>query len=152
MKIRLDNLSPFGYNKHHFITGYINMRFEEYATQFVQKIGKKEGPISPAIINSASFGYGNSETGEGIFDGSIKKPLYARMGNPTTAQLEECLADMDKGIGAVAASTGMGATALATLSLLRSGDEIISIGGLFGGKCWKSKYGISRYLSYRRNC
>ena len=133
MKIRLDNLSPFGYNKHHFITGYINMRFEEYATQFVQKIGKKEGPISPAIINSASFGYGNSETGEGIFDGSIKKPLYARMGNPTTAQLEECLADMDKGIGAVAASTGMGATALATLSLLRSGDEIISIGGLFGG-------------------
>jgi len=109
------------------------MRFEEFTTQFVQQIGKKEGPISPVMINSASFGYGNSETGEGIFDGSVKKPLYARMGNPTSAQLEQILASMDGGIGAVAASSGMGATAMATLSLLKSGDEIISIGGLFGG-------------------
>jgi O-acetylhomoserine (thiol)-lyase len=109
------------------------MRFEEFTTRFVQQTGKKEGPISPVMINSASFGYGNSETGEGIFDGSIKKPLYARVGNPTSGQLEQILASMDGGIGAVAASSGMGATAMATLSLLRAGDEIISIGGLFGG-------------------
>jgi len=108
-------------------------RFEEYTTQFVQQVGKKEGAVSPVIINSASFGYGDSETGEGIFDGSVKKPLYSRMGNPTSAQLEQILAQMDGGIGAVAASSGMGATAMATLSLLKSGDEILSIGGLFGG-------------------
>ena len=107
--------------------------FEEYATRFVQQIGKKEGPISPVMINSASFGYGDSETGEGIFDGSVKKPLYSRMGNPTSAQLEQVLASMDGGIGAVVTSSGMGATALATLSLLKNGDEIVSIGGLFGG-------------------
>jgi O-acetylhomoserine (thiol)-lyase len=107
--------------------------FEEYATRFVQQIGKKEGPISPMMINSASFGYGDSETGEGIFDGSVKKPLYSRMGNPTSAQLEQVLASMDGGIGAVVTSSGMGATALATLSLLKNGDEIVSIGGLFGG-------------------
>lgn len=109
------------------------MRFEEYMTRFVQQTGKKEGAISPAVINSASFAYGNSETGEGIFEGSVKKPLYARVGNPTSAQLEQILASMDGGIGAVAASSGMGATAMATLSLLRAGDEIISVGGLFGG-------------------
>jgi O-acetylhomoserine (thiol)-lyase len=109
------------------------MRFEEFSTQFVQQVGKKEGPISPVMINSASFGYGDSETGEGIFDGSVKKPLYSRVGNPTSAQLESILASMDGGIGAVAASSGMGATAMATLSLLKSGDEILSIGGLFGG-------------------
>lgn len=108
-------------------------RFEEFTTRIVQQVGKKEGPVSPVMVNSASFGYGNSETGEGIFDGSIKKPLYARVGNPTSAQLEQILAHMDGGIGAVAASSGMGATAMATLSLLKSGDEIISIGGLFGG-------------------
>lgn len=108
-------------------------RFEEYTTQFVQQVGKKEGAISPVIINSASFGYGDSETGEGIFDGSVKKPLYSRMGNPTSGQLEQILAAMDGGIGAVAASSGMGATAMATISLLKSGDEIVSIGGLFGG-------------------
>lgn len=109
------------------------MRFEEFTTRFVQQAGKKEGPVSPVMVNSASFGYGNSETGEGIFEGSVKKPLYARMGNPTSAQLEQILASMDGGIGAVATSSGMGATAMATMSLLRSGDEIISVGGLFGG-------------------
>lgn len=109
------------------------MRFEEFSTQFVQQVGKKEGPISPVMINSASFGYGDSETGEGIFDGSVKKPLYSRMGNPTSAQLEQILASMDGGVGAIAASSGMGATAMATLSLLQSGDEILSVGGLFGG-------------------
>ena len=108
-------------------------KFEEYCTDFVQSVGNKQGAISPAITSSASFAYGDAETSEGIFNGSVKKPLYSRMGNPTTAKLEAILAKMDSGIGAVATSSGMGATTLATMSLLESGDEIISIGGLFGG-------------------
>ncbi len=108
-------------------------RFENFCTQFVQLVGKKEGAISPSITGSASFAYGDSETAEGIFDGSVKKPLYSRMGNPTSAQLESILADMDGGVGAVVTSSGMSATTLACMSLLKSGDEIISIGGLFGG-------------------
>ena len=107
--------------------------FEEYCTKFVQSVGNKEGSVSPVVTNSAAFAYGDSQTGEGIFDGSIKKPLYSRMGNPTTAKLESILAEMDGGIGAIATSSGMGATTLATMSLLESGDEIVSIGGLFGG-------------------
>lgn len=107
--------------------------FEEYSTYFVQEIGSKEGAVSPSITQSASFGYGDSATGEGIFDGSVKKPLYSRMGNPTTARLENILAKMDGGIGAVCTSSGMAATTLAVMSIVSSGDEIISIGGLFGG-------------------
>ena len=108
-------------------------RFEAFTTQFVQGVGSKEGAVSPAVVSSAAFGYGDPESAEAIFDGSLKKPLYSRMGNPTTARLEEVLAAMDGGIGAVATSSGMAATTLATMSLLQSGDEIISIGGLFGG-------------------
>jgi O-acetylhomoserine (thiol)-lyase len=107
--------------------------FEQYCTQFVQAVGNKEGAVSPVITASAAFGYGDAQTAEGIFDGSIKKPLYSRMGNPTTAKLESIMAKMDGGVGAVATSSGMGATTLATMSLLEAGDEIISIGGLFGG-------------------
>ncbi|MDA3946464.1 MAG: aminotransferase class I/II-fold pyridoxal phosphate-dependent enzyme [Helicobacteraceae bacterium] len=107
--------------------------FEEFSTYFVQNVGSKEGAVSPAVTQSAAFGYGSPETAEGIFDGSIKKPLYARMGNPTNAKLEGILATMDGGIGAIVTSSGMAATALATMSLLKSGDNIISIGGLFGG-------------------
>ncbi len=108
-------------------------RFEEYSTYFVQEIGSKEGAVSPAITQSASFGYGDSQTGEGIFDGSVKKPLYSRVGNPTTAKLEGILAKMDGGIGAVCTSSGMAATTLACMSIVSSGDEVISVGGLFGG-------------------
>ncbi|QOP46297.1 aminotransferase class I/II-fold pyridoxal phosphate-dependent enzyme [Sulfurimonas paralvinellae] len=108
-------------------------KFENYCTDFVQRVGAKEGAISPAITSSASFAYGSPETAEGIFNGSVKKPLYSRMGNPTTAKLESIMAKMDGGIGAVATSSGMGATTLACMSLLASGDEIISVGGLFGG-------------------
>lgn len=107
--------------------------FEEYCTKFVQATGNKEGAVSPVITNSASFAYGDPETAEGIFDGSVKKPLYSRMGNPTSAKLESIMADMDGGVGAVATSSGMGAVTLATMSIVSAGDEIISIGGLFGG-------------------
>jgi O-acetylhomoserine (thiol)-lyase len=108
-------------------------RFENFTTDFVQNIGKKEGAISPVIINSASFGYGSPQTAEGIFDGSVKKPLYSRVGNPTSAQLEQVLAQMDGGIGAITTSSGMAATTLAVMSIVSAHDEIISIGGLFGG-------------------
>jgi len=107
--------------------------FEEYSTYFVQEIGSKEGAVSPVIAQSASFGYGDSQTGEGIFNGSVKKPLYSRVGNPTGAKLESILAKMDDGIGAVCTSSGMAATTLAVMSIVSAGDEIISIGGLFGG-------------------
>ncbi|MEO1938280.1 MAG: aminotransferase class I/II-fold pyridoxal phosphate-dependent enzyme, partial [Sulfurimonas sp.] len=107
--------------------------FEEFSTQFVQLVGNKEGAISPSITTSASFAYGSPEIAEGIFDGSVKKPLYSRIGNPTTAKLESIMAKMDGGISAIATSSGMGATTLAVMSLLEAGDNIISIGGLFGG-------------------
>jgi O-acetylhomoserine (thiol)-lyase len=107
--------------------------FEEHCTQFVQSVGNKELAVSPGIISSASFAYGDAQTAEGIFSGSVKKPLYSRMGNPTSARLESILADMDGGVGAVATSSGMGAITMAITSLVSSGDEIISVGGLFGG-------------------
>lgn len=107
--------------------------FKDEESFFVQTIGSKEGAINPTVTNSAAFAFKTPEIAEGIFDGSIKKPLYSRMGNPTTAKLESVLAQMDGGVGAIATSSGMGAISLATLSLLSSSDEIISIGGLFGG-------------------
>ena len=107
--------------------------FEEYCTKFVQSVANKDGAVSPTLTNSASFAYKTPETAEGIFDGSVKKPLYSRMGNPTSSRLESIMAEMDGGVGAVATSSGMAATTLATMSLLASGDEIVSIGGLFGG-------------------
>lgn len=92
-----------------------------------------ESAISTPIVSSATFAYENSQEGEDIFAGKSPKPLYARMGNPTSSVLEEKLSNMEGGVGAIATSSGMGAITMSIMSLCSSGDEIISIGGLFGG-------------------
>ena len=92
-----------------------------------------ESAISTPIVSSATFAYENSQEGEDIFAGKSPKPLYARMGNPTSSVLEEKLSKMEGGIATIATSSGMGAITMSIMSLCSSGDEIISIGGLFGG-------------------
>ena len=89
--------------------------------------------ISTPITSSASFYYESSDEAKEIFSGKLSKPLYSRMGNPTTSVLEEEISKMENGIGSVATSSGMGAITMSIMSLCSSGDEIISIGGLFGG-------------------
>ena len=89
--------------------------------------------ISTPITSSASFYYENSQEAKDIFSGTSNKPLYSRMGNPTTSELESRLSKMENGIGAVATSSGMGAITMSIMSLCSAGDEIIAIGGLFGG-------------------
>ncbi|WP_281950517.1 aminotransferase class I/II-fold pyridoxal phosphate-dependent enzyme [Nitrosophilus kaiyonis] len=107
--------------------------FEEFQTFIVQQSADKDGPLSPPIINSAAFSYGNPESAEKIFSGEINRPLYSRIANPTNSKLENLISYIDKGAGSVVTSSGMGAISLAIMSFLKSGDEIISIGGLFGG-------------------
>jgi len=108
-------------------------KFEHFASLLPRLVGSQEGSVSPAITNSASFSYGNSLNAQEIFAGNTKKPIYSRMGNPTNAKLESILAKIDSGAGAVVTSSGMAAINLAILGICQSGDEIISIGGLFGG-------------------
>jgi len=89
--------------------------------------------ISTPITSSATFFYESSKEAEEIFSGNCAQPLYSRMGNPTSAELEQKLSSMENGIGAVATSSGMGAITMVITSLCSSDDEIIAVGGLFGG-------------------
>lgn len=92
-----------------------------------------ESAISTPIISSATFNYKDSNEAKNIFNGSCSKPLYSRMGNPTSSILEQKIAQLDGGVAAVATSSGMGAISMVVTSLCSSGDEIIAVGGLFGG-------------------
>ena len=89
--------------------------------------------ISTPITSSATFFYESSQEAEDIFSGNTLQPLYSRMGNPTSAQLEQKLSKLEYGIGAVATSSGMSAITMVITSLCSSGDEIVAVGGLFGG-------------------
>jgi O-acetylhomoserine (thiol)-lyase len=107
--------------------------FNQFNTQLVHGVGSRIGAIAPTITPSAAYGYQDAQEAEGIFGASINKPLYARVGNPTNGKLESIMSQMEEGIGAIATSSGMGAIAMVATALLASGDEILCIGGFFGG-------------------
>jgi O-acetylhomoserine (thiol)-lyase len=104
-----------------------------------------DSTVSTPITSSASFSYKNSKEAEGIFSGEVNKPLYSRMGNPTTSVLEEQITRMEDGMGCVATSSGMGAISMAVASFCSSRDEVIAIGGLFGGSYALFSKTLSRY-------
>ncbi|MEA1879771.1 MAG: aminotransferase class I/II-fold pyridoxal phosphate-dependent enzyme [Campylobacterota bacterium] len=107
--------------------------FEHFNTLLVQNVGSKVGPIAPTITPSAAFGYEDAQQAEGIFSAQVNKPLYARVGNPTNAKLEGIVAKIEGGFGAIATSSGMGAISMVCTAFLSAGDEILCIGGFFGG-------------------
>ncbi|GIT97445.1 PLP-dependent aspartate aminotransferase family protein [Sulfurovum sp. TSL1] len=107
--------------------------FDYFNTLLVQSVGSKVGPIAPTITPSAAYGYENAEEAEGIFAAQVNKPLYARVGNPTNAKLEAIVAKMEGGFGAIATSSGMGAISMVCSAFLSAGDELLCIGGFFGG-------------------
>ncbi len=107
--------------------------FEDFNTFLVQNVGSKTRAIAPTITPSAAFGYESAQEAEGIFAGSVQNPLYARMGNPTNTKLEAIMTKLEGGTAAIATSSGMGAMAMVLTALLESGDEVVCIGGFFGG-------------------
>lgn len=119
--------------------------FEYYNTLMVHSVGNRVGPVAPVMVPSAAFGYENAEEAEGIFSGSVAKPLYARVGNPTNTKLESIVAKMEGGLGAIATSSGMGAIAMASMAILNCGDEILCIGGFFGGTYSLVKETLARF-------
>ncbi len=107
--------------------------YNYFNTLLVQNVGSKTRAIAPIIASSAAFGYESAQEAEGIFMGEVNNPLYARMGNPTTAKLESIVAKMESGLGAIATSSGMGALAMIMTAFLKADDEVLCIGGFFGG-------------------
>ena len=59
--------------------------------------------------------------------------IYSRLSNPTTSVFEERMAALEGGRAAVATSSGMAAEATTMLTLLQSGDHIVSANTLYGG-------------------
>lgn len=107
--------------------------FEHFNTLLVHNVGSRVGPIAPTITPSAAYGYQDAQEAEGIFGATVNKPLYARVGNPTNAKLEGIVAKIEGGFGALATSSGMGAISMVCTAFLNAGDELLCIGGFFGG-------------------
>ena len=109
------------------------MNLNKFYTQIINLTSNKKGPVSTPIINSASFAYGDSATGVERFSGDLENPQYARMGNYTNIKLEKIITKLEGGIQSFYTSSGMAAVSMSVMSLTKANDEIIVVGGLFGG-------------------
>lgn len=99
--------------------------------------GFSEDPTTRAvavpIYQTTSYSFRDTQHGADLFD--LKEPgnIYSRIMNPTNAVLEERLAAMEGGIGALCMASGMAAITAAIQTLARAGDNIVSVSQLYGG-------------------
>lgn len=94
---------------------------------------EKTGATTTPIYQSTSFCHKTAEELEDIFKGNKFGFIYTRINNPTVEAFERRIAFLEKGAGAVACASGMAAVTLAVMNIVKSGDEIVSGSGIFGG-------------------
>lgn len=85
------------------------------------------------VCQTSAFAHESAEKLEAVFNSKAFGYAYTRISNPTVDSFEKRMAALEKGIGAVACSSGMAAVTMSLLNILQSGDEIIAGSGLFGG-------------------
>lgn len=91
------------------------------------------GTRAVPIYQTSSYVFNDSQHAADLF--SLAKPgfIYTRLNNPTNDVLEQRLAALEGGIGAVVTASGTAAINTALLTLLKAGDHIVASSSLYGG-------------------
>lgn len=92
-----------------------------------------QGTRAVPLYQSTAYVFDNSDHAAKLF--SLAEPgfIYTRLNNPTNDVLEQRLAALEGGVGAVVTAGGTAALSTTFLTLLRSGDHIVSSNSLYGG-------------------
>jgi O-acetylhomoserine (thiol)-lyase len=85
------------------------------------------------IYQTTSFTFDDTQHGADLFNLAVEGNIYSRIMNPTNAVLEQRVAAMEGGIGALALGSGMAAITYTIQCITRTGDNIISTTQLYGG-------------------
>jgi O-acetylhomoserine (thiol)-lyase len=85
------------------------------------------------IYQTTSYTFDNTQHGADLFDLKVPGNIYTRIMNPTTAVLEQRIAEMEGGIAALGVASGMAAITYAIQCITRVGSNIVSTSQLYGG-------------------
>jgi O-acetylhomoserine (thiol)-lyase len=94
---------------------------------------------------STSFVFENSEHAASLFNLERPGHVYSRISNPTTAVLEERIAALEGGIGAIATASGQAALHLAIATIAGAGSHIVASSALYGGSHNLLHYTLPRF-------
>lgn len=89
--------------------------------------------VAVPIYQTTSYAFDSTQHGADLFNLAVPGNIYTRIMNPTNAVLEQRVAEMEGGIGALAVASGMAAIEYAIETITEVGDNIVAISKLYGG-------------------
>lgn len=119
--------------------------FETLAVHAGQKADPATGSRAVPIYQTASYVFRDSDHAANLFSLQENGNIYTRMMNPTTDVLEQRVAALENGVGALATASGQAAEFLAIANLAGAGDHIVSANSLYGGTYNLFKATLSRF-------
>ncbi|MBL8471039.1 MAG: O-acetylhomoserine aminocarboxypropyltransferase [Rhodocyclaceae bacterium] len=97
------------------------------------------------IYLSTSFVFPDTDHAAALFNMERAGHVYARISNPTVAVLEERIAALEGGVGAIATASGQAALHLAIVTLMGAGSHIVASRALYGGSHNLLEYTLARF-------
>src|SRR5690554_4761885 len=89
--------------------------------------------VAVPIYQTVSYAFDNTQHGADLFDLKVPGNIYTRIMNPTQDVLEQRLAALEGGVGALAVASGQAAITYTILTIAEAGDNIVSSSTLYGG-------------------
>lgn len=105
----------------------------------------EHGARAVPIYQSTSFVFKDADDAANLFALQKYGNIYSRLGNPTVAALEERIASLEGGIGAVATASGMAAEFITFAALCQAGDHIVASSNLYGGTITQLDVSLRRF-------
>lgn len=90
-------------------------------------------PCALPIYQSTTYNYDSTEQVAGLFDLTVEGHMYSRISNPTVDAVEQKLAALEGGVGALCTTSGQSATFISLLNILEAGDHVVSSSTIYGG-------------------
>ena len=94
---------------------------------------KNTEPRVMPIVQSTTYVYDSTAEVAAVFDDPRKSLIYSRFANPTVMAVEEKIAALEGGVGAMCTSSGQAASLLSILNICSAGDSFISTSTIYGG-------------------
>jgi O-acetylhomoserine (thiol)-lyase len=109
------------------------LKFDTLSLHAGQRPDPATGARAVPIYQSTSFVFSDTDHAAALFNLERPGHIYSRISNPTVAVLEERVAALEGGVGAVATASGQAALHLAIATLMGQGGHIVSSASIYGG-------------------
>jgi O-acetylhomoserine (thiol)-lyase len=125
--------------------GYANPGFDTLALHAGAAPDPATGARAVPIHLTTSFVFESSEHAASLFNMERSGHVYSRLSNPTNAVLEERVAALEGGSGAIATASGQAALHLAIATIAGAGSHIVASSALYGGSHNLLHFTLSRF-------